>query len=45
MWVDLGARTPISGRIGQGERRKAGEYGVIVCEERIMCTVNVRLIK
>ena len=34
-----------SKRIGQGKRRKAEEYGVIVCEKKIMCTVNGRLIK
>ena len=40
--VDCNPRKKSSRRIGQGKRRKAGEYGVIVCEEGIMCTVNGR---
>ena len=35
-------RKKSSKRTGQGKRRMAGEYGVTVCEEGIMCIGNRR---
>ena len=34
-----------SRRIEQGKKREAGEKGDIVCGEKIICTVNGRIIK
>ena len=34
-----------SRRIEQGKKREAGEKGDIVCREKIICTVNGRIIK
>ena len=34
-----------SRRTEQGKKREAGEKGDIVCREKIICTVNGRIIK